>query len=95
MSLRLGIGIAAIVAFAACGVISTIVHGKMLDQVNDALAQNLQFSSFGWYFSKTQSLHREYRRLLPAGPLLWQGRILLAIMLSSLLVCAWALGFFG
>jgi hypothetical protein len=93
--MRLGIGIAAIAGVAACGLISTLVHAKMLNQVNGALPKNLQFSSLGWYSSKTQSLHREYRRLFPAGPLLWQSRILLAMMLSSLLVCAWSLGFFG
>ena len=93
--MRLGIGIAAIAGVAVCGLISTVVHGKMLNQVNGVLPENLQFSSLGWYFFKTQSLHREYQRLFPAGPLLRQSRILLAMMLSSLLVCAWSSGFFG
>ena len=94
MSRRLAIGVAAVAGVAACGVTSSVVLVNMLTQVNDALLKS--FSSKAWVgISRIQSLHREYQRLFPAGPLLWQSRIFLAMTLLSLLVCAWAVGFFG
>lgn len=95
MSTRLLIGIAAIAGVSVCGLISVHVNFKMMDQVNGRLPEDAQFSPLGWYVSKTLRLHREYRRLFPGGPLLLRVRLLTALMFGSLIVCAWALGFFG
>jgi hypothetical protein len=86
--------IVAVAGVSAFGAISAVVNAKMVDQVNRKLPKDLRFVPFGWYYPKTRLLHREYRRLFPDGPLLWQGRMLLALMLGSFVVCAWALGFF-
>jgi hypothetical protein len=94
MSTRLPIGIAAIAGASLCGLISTLVNDKMVNQVNGKLPKEMQFSSFGWYLSKTLRLHREYRRLFPDGELLLQARLLMAVGFGGLLVGVWALGFF-
>jgi hypothetical protein len=95
MSTRLLIGIAAIAGVSVCGLISALVNSQMMDQVNGRLPKDVQFSPLGWYLPKTLRLHREYRRLFPDGQLLLQVRLLIALMFGSLVVCAWALGFFG
>jgi hypothetical protein len=95
MSTRLLIGIAAIAGGSVCGLISTLVNSKMVDQVNGKLPKDVQFSPLGWYLSKTLRLHREYRRLFPDGQLLLQVRLLIALGFGSLMVGAWAVGFFG
>jgi hypothetical protein len=95
VSTRLLIGIAAIAGVSVCGLISTVVNHKMMDQVNGRLPKGVQFSPLGWYLPKTLRLHREYRRLFPDGRLLLQVRLLIALMFGSLMGCAWALGFFG
>ena len=95
MSTRLLIGIAAIAGVSVCGLIAAHGNSKMVDRVNGKLPKDVQFSPLGWYLSKTLRLHREYRRLFPDGQLLLQVRLLIALMFGSLVVCAWALGFFG
>src|SRR5882762_6945758 len=95
MSTRLLVGIAAIAGVSVCGLISSLVNSKMVDQVNGRLPKGVQFSPLGWYFSKRVRLHREYRRLFPDGYLLLQVRLLIALMFGSLMVCTWALVFFG
>src|SRR5882757_1658983 len=75
MSTRLLIGIAAIAGGSVCGLISSLVNSKMVNQVNGRLPKDVQFSPLGWYFSKRLRLHREYRRLFPDGHLLLQVRL--------------------
>jgi hypothetical protein len=74
---------------------SALANSNMGDQVNGKLPKDAQFSPLGWYLSKTLRLHREYRRLFPDGQLLLQVRLLIALGFGSLMVGAWALGFFG
>jgi hypothetical protein len=95
MHLHIVILILSVAGISVCGALSSVVNAKMVDQVNRKLPKDLRFAPFGWYYPKTQFLHREYRRLFPDGPLLWQGRTLLAMMLVCLGVSAWAMGFFG
>jgi len=95
MSARLLVGITAMAGVSACGFISTLVYSKMVDQVNGRLPKDAQFSPLGRYPSKTLRLHREYRRLFPDGGLLLQVRFVIAVGFGSLIVCAWALCFFG
>ena len=94
MSTRLLIGIAAIAGVSVCGLMSALANSNMGDQVNGKLPKDAQFSPLGWYLSKTLRLHREYRRLFPDGQLLLQVRLLIALGFGSLIVGAWALGFF-
>jgi hypothetical protein len=89
------IGIAALACVSICGLMSTLVSLKMVDMVNDRLPEVERFGALGWHFSKTQRLHREYRRLHPDGQLLVRLRVLMALSAVCLLICAWSLGFFG
>jgi hypothetical protein len=95
MPARLFVGIAALAGVSVCGLLSTLVTYKMVDQVNDKLAKDEHFSLLGWYFSKTLRLHREYRRFFPDGRLLLQVRVLLGLTFGCLVVGAWAIGFLG
>jgi len=89
------IGIAAIGGVSLCGLLSTLLSAKMVNQVNKKLPMDLQFSPLGWHPVKTLRLHREYQKLYPGGQLVLQVRLLIASAFASLLLCAWALGFFG
>jgi hypothetical protein len=95
MSVRVTIGIIALACISICGLISTFTQYEIVDQVNAKLPKSEQFDSLWWYASKTLRLHSEYKRLYPEGRLLFKFRVLMALMVSCLLVCAWALGFFA
>jgi hypothetical protein len=95
MSVRVIIGIIALASGSICGLISTFTQHEIVDQVNAKLPKSAQFDSLWWYASKTFRLHSEYKRLYPEGRLLFKFRVLMALMFSCLLVCAWALGFFA
>jgi hypothetical protein len=92
---RLIIGIVATASVSLCGLLSTFLSDKMVDQVNKKLPMDLQFSPLGWHPAKTLRLHREYQKLYPGGQLVLQVRLLIVSAFTSLLLCAWALGFFG
>jgi hypothetical protein len=94
MTLRLVVGIAAVAVGSACGVASTLARVAMVDKVNEKLSKEEQFAVLGWYWSKQQRLHREYKRLYPDGRLLIRIRSLLALAIACLLVCGWSLGVF-
>lgn len=95
MSARLLVGIAAVAGVSVCGLLSTLVNCKMMDQVNSKLPKDARFSPIGRYFPKNLRLHREYRRLFPDGHLLLQTRLLLGLMCGFLAVGAWAMGYLG
>jgi hypothetical protein len=88
------VGIVAIVCAATCGITRTFVSFKIIDSVNERLPEESQFDPLGWYYTKTQRLHREYKRLYPSGDLLLKLRLLTAIMFACMLICAWGFGFF-
>jgi hypothetical protein len=94
MSVHVVVGIAAIVGVSALGLLSAVVSQRIVNQVNERLPKEQQFSPFGWYFQKTLRLHREYRRQLPDGNLAAIVWMLMALMLVCMLMAAWALGFF-
>lgn len=95
MNIRVVVGIVALVGVSICGLIAGIKHLKIVDKVNEKIPQGEQFDWIGWYLSKTQRLHREYKRLYPECPLLSQLYIAAALALTSILICLRALGFFG
>jgi hypothetical protein len=74
--------------------VGTIANIEMLEEVNSVLPKESQFSPMGWYLSKTLRLHREYKRLFPAGTLLTKVRLAIAFAFGCLLGGVWALGFF-
>jgi len=89
------VGIAALACVSIFGLLSTIASSRMVDEVNEKLSKENQFGQLGGYWSKTLRLHREYNRLYPAGQLSRKVRTLYALAFTSLLICAWCLGFFG
>jgi len=93
MSFHVIIGIAAIIGVSALGLLSTVVSQRMLDQVNERLPKDQQFSPLGWYFQKTIRLHSEYRRLFPGGNLATRVWTMMALMFACLLIGAWAIAF--
>lgn len=95
MTPRVVVGIAALVCASICGMIATFVSFEMIDRVNEMLPDSSRFAWLGWYFSKTQRLHREYKKLYPDGRLLLKVRVLTAVMIVCGLVCAWAFGLFS
>ena len=94
MSTRVTIVIVALVCISACGLIGTIANFEMVEKVNEGLPKEEPFAELGWR-SKILRLHREYRKPYPDGRLLLKVRVLRALVIACLLICAWSLGFFG
>jgi hypothetical protein len=88
------IGIVALVGASICGLVASLTNLEMADKVNEMLPKDEQFFPLGWYFSKTQRLHRGYKRLCPDGRLLIKCRVLTVVAFACLLICACLLGFF-
>ena len=76
MATRVIVGIVALACVSTCGMIATLANLEMMDKVNDKLPKKERLAALGWYFSKTQRLHREYKRLYPEGRLLLKVRCL-------------------
>ncbi len=95
MSTRVIVGIVALACISICGLVATLANFELVDKVNDKLPNEEQFALLGWYWSKRQRLHHEYKRLYPEGRLLLKVCVLMALMLACLLICAWSFGFFG
>ena len=89
MSLRVAVGIVALVCGSICGMTATFKMLGMVDQVNDRLPKEERFDPLGWYLSKSQRLHREYKRLYPDGRLLLQYYV---ACVWGLFVCSFASG---
>jgi hypothetical protein len=79
MKIRAFIGIVALGCVSVCGMLAAFAHHEMMDKVNVKLVGRERFDPLGWYWSKTQRLHREYGRLYPDGRLLLRIRILMAL----------------
>lgn len=95
MSTRVIVGIVALACISICGLVATFANFEMVDKVNGKLPKAEQFALLGWYWSKRQRLHREYKRLYPDGRLLLKVRVLTALTFACLLICAWSFGLFG
>jgi|HubBroStandDraft_5_1064220.scaffolds.fasta_scaffold1485840_1 hypothetical protein len=94
MSARLVVGLIALVGGSIFGIASTVVHLEMVGKVNAILPRERQFAELGWYWQKSERMHREYRMLFPDGDLLRKWRVMVAAAVVSLLICAWSLGLF-
>ena len=95
MASRLAVGIVALACVPVCGLLGTAATWQMVDKVNEKLPKENQFGYLGWYWSKALRLHREYNRLYPSGHLSRRVRVLAGLMFSCVVICAWALRFFG
>ena len=95
MTTRVVIGIVALVCVSVCGLVATLTNLEIVDSVNDKLPQPEQFEALGWYLSKYQRLHREYKRLYPDGRLRLKVRVVTMLMFAFLLISAWCFGFFA
>jgi hypothetical protein len=89
------IGIAAFVSSVLCAIALTFVVFQMVDNVNEKLPEERQFSHLGWYWSKYGRLLAEYRRLYPESSLLRRFRILSMVLFVCFFVSAWGLGMFA
>jgi hypothetical protein len=94
MAARIVVGIVALACGSICCMIATFANFEMLYRVNASLPKSDQFNALGWYFFKTQRLHREYKRLYPAGRLLLKLRVLMALMIGCLFIAVWGFEFF-
>jgi hypothetical protein len=91
VTIRVIIGIAALICAASSGIASTFLYFRMIDEVNAKLPKGEQIDPAGWYFAKTSRLHGEYRRLFPRGRLLLKIRLVTALMFVLAGVTAWGL----
>jgi hypothetical protein len=73
---------------------AALANAEMVDKVNQGIGRE-EFAALGWYFSKYQRLHREYKRLYPSGRLLFRVRAFTAFAVGCLVICAWSFGFFS
>ena len=95
MESRFIVGMVALACVPAFGLLSTIASSQMVDKVNSRLPEEQQFPQLGWHLPRTLRLHSEYNRLYPSGRLSRKVRVLVGLMFSCLLTCAWSFGFFG
>jgi 4-hydroxybenzoate polyprenyltransferase len=92
MTWRVAVGFALLLCVGGFGLAATFNNFAVVDAVNTKLPPDAQFNHFGWYLTKTMRLHREYRRLYPAGRLLRRQGVLAGLMFLCLLVAALFLG---
>lgn len=94
MSVRVFVGITALVAVSLCGLLTTLISIEMVEQVNAKLPKDDQFLPLGWCAPKTPRLFREYRRLYPGKNLHLRIIFLCAVAFVCLLCVMRAIGFF-
>jgi len=95
MTIRIVIGIFAVVCGSLCGMIGTFKSYEMMDKVNERLSKEQQFDPSWWYLSKNLRLRSQYKRLYPDGRLLVQVHVLTALMFACFLVTVWSFAFFA
>jgi len=87
MTLRL-LAIALLVSgVMVCGIRSSLLHWRMVDEVNRHLPKERRFSPVGWWLGKALDLYSEYERLYPGSSRRKQLR-LLTLAMFVLLACA-------
>jgi 4-hydroxybenzoate polyprenyltransferase len=92
MTWRIAIAFALLLCAGGFGLAATINNVAIVDAVNAKLPSHAQFDNWGLSFTKTQRLHREYRRLYPEGRLLWREGTLGGLMFLCVLVAALFMG---
>ena len=94
MTIRIIVGIIALVGGSICCFVATFLNFKMIDKVNEKLPADENLNWIGWHPAKYQRLNQEYRRLCPEGRLPLRIRVVTAIVFACLAVCAWGFRFF-
>jgi len=92
MTWRIAIAFALLLCSGGFGLAATINNGAIVDAVNAKLPSDAQVDPLGLSFTKTQRLHREYRRLYPEGRLLWREGALGGLGFFCVLVAALFMG---
>ena len=81
---------------AVCGIASTVVLMRAVDEVNALLPPAERFSPLGWHWWKYRRLVREYYRLQPSGRRVAQLRSLhLAVVVASVIAGVTLIGLAG
>src|SRR5436309_4959031 len=93
MPVRMSILVLAMLSVSTCGMLSTFLLWKIVDQVNLRLPAEQRFSVLGWYLDKHWRVLREYRRLYPTGVLVRRLRRMIMCAIASLTLAMFALGF--
>ena len=76
-----------------CGLASTLIGWRIVDDVNSRLPEKQQASWFGWHYSKSRRLIEEYRRLYPEGRRVDQQAMLAGASLALAIAVGWLFGF--
>lgn len=79
-------GIATYACALGCGMAASFTTFGMVDEVNEKLPPEQQFSHFWWDVEKSQRLSRAYRTLCPNGKLRRRRLILTFCFYGSLLL---------
>lgn len=95
MSLRLVVGVLAIVGVSVCGLVCTFVNFEIVDRVNENLPADKQYSWIGWHAEKTGRLFSDYRKFYPTGGLIRRLYFVSAIGGCFLVLSAWGFKFFA
>lgn len=95
MSARLIVGLVAILLAAVSGIASSLVMSRIVENVNRHLPEGSRISPLGWYLTKTLHVLGENRRYYPYGNLVRVLWLTVGPGFSSLLLGAWAVGFFS
>jgi hypothetical protein len=95
MTVRLAVGVFAVVSTSACGLLAALTDYEIADKVNEKVPQAGQFGWTDWRRLKSGQFEREYRSLYPSGRLVLRLRLLYVLGLASLLIGAWAFGIFS
>ncbi len=95
MAIRTVIGVSAVILMSISGLLSSLTWQEMVEEVNARLPEDARFDPMWWYAPKTLRLYQAYKRLCPEGRLLRALYLCVAVGAASLLIAAWAIGFFG
>jgi hypothetical protein len=85
--------VAWVVTAAVCGVSSTLIVWRMVDEVNVHLPDSEKFLLYDWSPRKSARLFQQYRSLYPSGRCIAQLRALWLLMVLSMVVAQLTLGF--
>jgi hypothetical protein len=90
-ALRIVCLIVALVGVAVCGIASSVLGVKMVQDVNGRLPEEQRLSEVGWYAGKYMRLIKEHRRLFPKSVQLRRYVYVIAIGAACLTMAAAAL----
>ena len=93
MEWRVAAALALCLVMGGCGLACSIMFIQIFDAVNEKLPKAERFSEDWWYSARLTDLSRQYRRLYPAGRLLYRLHALYVGGWISLVAAAGFIGF--